>query len=134
MHHAAGSLSQAIGLNQAEKAILCFVSVMQIFGDFKDAIANTYHKISLNELGEIITHLSGQEKTDVIAALRQDSTLRSSGLIKLSNHNDNLNDRLDLLTGMDSLLTQQHDNMEPVHYSIPHIVYNVPSLWHTHAT
>lgn len=105
-------IGQAIGLNQAEKAILCFVTVMHVFSAFKDAIGNTFHKTSLSELGEIISHLSGQAKTDVMAALRQDSTLRASGLIKLSNHNDNVEDRLDLLTGMDSLLTQQHDNME----------------------
>lgn len=105
-------IGQAIGLNHGEKAILCFVTVMHVFTAFKDAIGNTYHKTSLSELGEIITHLSGQDKADVMAALRQDSTLRASGLISLSGHNDNLEDRLDLLTGMDSLLTQQHDSVE----------------------
>ena len=105
-------LGQLIGLNHAEKAILCFTTVLNVFHDFKSAIGSLSHKISLQEVGVIIAHLSGQIEKDVIAGLRQDSTLRSTGIIEISDHRDDLEDRLGLLSGMESLLTQQHENQE----------------------
>jgi SpoVK/Ycf46/Vps4 family AAA+-type ATPase len=106
-------LGQLIGLNKAEKAILCFTTVLNVFHDFKSALSCVNHKASLQEVGVIIAHLSGQSEKDVIAGLRQDSTLRSAGIIEVGGHHSgDIEDRLELLSGMDSLLTQQHENQE----------------------
>lgn len=105
-------LGQVVGLNRAEKAILCFASALNIFHPFKDALSCVNHKVSLNELGTIIAHLSGQNESEVLHGLRQDSTLRATGIIEISDHRDDLEDRLELLRGLDSLLTQKHDNRE----------------------
>jgi SpoVK/Ycf46/Vps4 family AAA+-type ATPase len=105
-------LGQVIGLNRAEKAILCFVSVINVFKPFKDALSCVSHKISLHEIGIIIAHLTGQNEKDVLAGLHQDAALRATGIITLSDHNDDLEDRLVLLRGLDTLLTQQHDSQE----------------------
>ena len=128
-------LGQLVGLNPAEKAILCFVSTINIFPAFKSALSSTGHKSSLNEIGVIIAHLSGQSEEEVIAGLRQNSTLRSSGIINLCDHNNDMEDRLDLLTGMDVLLTQQHENREALvsrflsKASAPHLqMKNFPHL------
>ena len=106
-------LGQLIGLNQAEKAILCFTTVLNVFHDFKSALSCVSHKTSLREVGVIIAHLSGQSEEDVIAGLRQDSTLRSAGIIEFGgHHSSDLEDKLGLLSGMESVLTQQHENPE----------------------
>lgn len=105
-------LGQVIGLNQAEKAILCFASILNVFHSFKDALSCASYKTSLHEVGVIIAHLSGQTEEDVIIGLRQDSTLRASGIIEVNKRGEDLEDWLELLTGMGSLLTQPHDNVE----------------------
>lgn len=105
-------LGQVIGLNQAEKAILCFVAAINVFNHFKDAISHVHHKVSLHETGVIIAHLIGQNDADILAVLRQDSALRAAGIINVNEHREDLEDKLELLTGMDSLLTQEHENEE----------------------
>jgi hypothetical protein len=87
-------IGHVLGLNQAEKAILCFVSVLNVFHAFKDAISSVSHKVSLHETGIIIAHLTGQNEADVLVGLRQDSALRASGIIEVNRHQDDLEDAL----------------------------------------
>ena len=105
-------IGQMVGLNQAEKAILCFVSVLKIFRVFNDAISAASHKTSLREIIEIIAHLSGQCEKDVIVGLQHDSVLRAAGIIEINQNSDDLYDKLLLLSGLDNLLTQMHENKE----------------------
>jgi len=105
-------IGRVLGLNQAEKAILCFVSILKIFHDFNRAINIANQKVSLHEIGVIIARLTGQNEEEVIAGLRQESALRASGIISISEHCGDLEDKLELLTGLDNLLTQHHDTEE----------------------
>ena len=106
-------IGQVIGLSQAEKAIFCFVAIIKIFSDFREAISSTRHKCTMHDVAIIISHLSGQSEHDVLLGLRQDSALRSSGIIEVSeNSRDDFEDWLDLLSGMEALLIQQHGSEE----------------------
>lgn len=105
-------LGDIIGLTQAERAILCFVSGMHVFQSFRDALSNVRYKTSINEMGSIIAHLFGLAESDVLAGLSQDSTLFAAGLIELDSHCSDLEDKLNLLRGLGSLLTMNYANAD----------------------
>lgn len=103
-------LGDMIGLNQAERAILCFVAGMQVFQSFREAISLVRHKTSINEMGSIISHLFGVTEADVLAGLSLDSTLFTVGLIELSEHSSDMDEKLNPLRGLGSLLTMEFAN------------------------
>ncbi len=104
-------IGHSIGLNQAEKAILCFTMMMKIFSDFKEILSSRRHKCTLHDVGNIIAHLTGQNESEVLLGLRQDSALRASGIVEVSeNGREDLDDKLDLLCGMEGLLMQQPES------------------------
>jgi len=103
-------LGNLIGLNDAEKAILCFATSLQVFRSLRSAISNANHKTTLGEIAALIAHIFGQSESDVLAGLRQDSTLTASGILELESHRDDLEDRLSLLHGISTLLTTEHES------------------------
>lgn len=102
------TIGRVIGLNDAEKAILFFAAALEIFTLFNGAISNMRHKTSIKTLGNIIAYLSGQSEADVIAGLREDSTLVGSGIIQVEHSSSELEGKLTLLNGLGSLLVQAH--------------------------
>ena len=76
-------LGDVIGLNQSERAILCFTAIMHVFQSFRDAIAYAGHKATTHDVGAIIAHLSGQTEAEGMGGLRQDSTLIAAGIIEV---------------------------------------------------
>lgn len=102
------TIGRIIGLSDPEKAILFFVAALEIFGTFKDAIGSMSHKTSLKSLGGIIAHLSGHPEAEIIAGLREDSTLVASGIIRVEHDSGDMEDKLALLSGLGSLLVQEH--------------------------
>lgn len=105
-------LGDVIGLNHAERAILCFVASLHVFPSFKNAIGCASHKVSLHEVGAVIAHLFGQNEADVFAGLHQESTLIATGIIELEMHGSDLEEKLSLLSGLSSLLTMEHENAD----------------------
>lgn len=102
------TIGKVIGLNNAEKAILFFVTALEIFASFKSAIGSARQKASLKTLCNIIAYLTGQPEDEVSAGLREDSALISSGIVKVEHETSDLEDRLVLLSGLSSLLVQSH--------------------------
>jgi len=102
------TIGRVLGLGDAEKAILFFVAALEIFASFKNAISSMNHKTSLKTLGNIIAYLSGQPETEIIAGLREDSTLVASGIIQVDHDATDLENKLTLLGGLGSLLVQTH--------------------------
>ena len=102
------TIGRVLGLSDAEKAILFFVAALEIFASFKNAISSMNHKTSLKTLGNIIAYLSGQPETEIIAGLREDSTLVASGIIQVDHDATDLEHKLTLLGGLGSLLVQTH--------------------------
>lgn len=100
------TIGKTLGLREAEKAILLFVAAIEVFPSFKEAICSAHHKVSLKALGNIITYLTGQPEPEVFAALRESSVLVSSGIVKIEHQREDLEDRLSLLSGLNSLLVQ----------------------------
>lgn len=105
-------LGEVIGLNHAEQAILCFVASLHVFPSFKNAISCANHKASLHEMGGIIAHLFAQNEVEVLAGLRQDSTLIAAGIIEIETHGNDLEDKFGLLSGLSSMLTIEHENTD----------------------
>jgi len=105
-------LGDIIGLNQAERAILCFVTALQVFQVFRDAISVIRHKTSINEMAGIIAHLFGQSEDAVRAGLSLDSTLFVAGLMELDSHSSDMEDKLSLLHGLGCSLTMEYATPE----------------------
>jgi SpoVK/Ycf46/Vps4 family AAA+-type ATPase len=105
-------LGDIIGLNQSERAILCFVAGMHVFESFRDALSTVCHKTSINEMGGIIAHLFGQNQAEVLAGLSHESTLFSAGLIEIDSRRSEIEDRLSLLRGLGAVLTMQHTSVD----------------------
>lgn len=102
------TIGRVLGLSNAEKAILFFVAALEIFASFRNAISTLGHKTSLKSLCNIIAYLSGQAEAEIIAGLREDSTLVASGIVRVEHDNSDLEDKLALLSGLGSLLVQAH--------------------------
>jgi SpoVK/Ycf46/Vps4 family AAA+-type ATPase len=102
------TIGSVLGLSDAEKAILFCVAALEIFASFREAICLMQQKSSLKTLGNIIAYLSGQPEAEVIAGLRDDSTLIASGIVRVEHDASNLEDKLMLLSGFGSLLVQAH--------------------------
>lgn len=105
-------LGDIIGLNQAERAILCYVACLRVFPSFRGAIACASHKTYTHEVGCIIAHLFGQKEAEVISGLRQDATLIAAGIVELETDGCDLEDKLDMLKGLSSLLMMEHKNAD----------------------
>lgn len=102
------TIGKVLGLSDAEKAILFFVAALEIFASLKNAISSMRHKTSLKSLGSIIAHLTVYPEAEIIAGLREDSTLVASGMVRIDHDETDLESKLTLLSGLGSLLVQAH--------------------------
>ncbi len=106
-----GTIGKLIGLNHAEQAVLCFAAMLEIFADFRGAIAASNMKVSNRKLGCIIAHLTGHSEAEVIAALRKDAKLSTAGILQINSQSE-ISYRLDLLNGLGTFLAQRYKNDE----------------------
>lgn len=103
------TIGKLLGLNRAEQAVLCFVTMLDVFTRFKGALAATNLNVSVSKLGVLISHLTGNSESEIIDALRQESKLVVAGILEVSTH-DELSHRLDLLNGLGVSLAQKYEN------------------------
>ena len=99
-----------LGLGAAEKAILSFAAVMDIFQDFKLAISTRRGKTSTQKLAQIIAHLTGQPEPEIRSGLSEESPLIAGGIVRVEAAVCDLGDKISLLDGFCSLLLQSHEN------------------------
>ncbi|MDX8379359.1 MAG: ATP-binding protein [Gallionella sp.] len=105
------TIGSVLGLSNAEMNVLCFAAVLELFPPFYAAIASVSTGVSVHYLSSIISLISGQKNSDVLAGLRENSTLISSGIIKIE-AGYALGDQLSLLSGLDQIIFQPHKNEE----------------------
>lgn len=102
------TLGRILGLSYAETSILCFTAVLELFSAFKSAIAVASVATTQHHLASIIALVTGQKNTDVLAGLRESSTLVSSGIVEVQTSTIDLEDKLSLLGGLGDILFQTH--------------------------
>lgn len=105
-------VGRLLGLSEAEKAILCFTAVLEIFPVFKGAIASQNHKVSTQLIAKTISHLTGQPESMIGAGLKEDATLVAGGLVVVEKKACDMDNKLSLLNGFGGLLLQTHENEE----------------------
>ena len=105
-------LGKVLALTEAEKAILCFTSVMDIFTVFQGVISSRQHQVSTKSIGEIISKLTEQPESAISLGLKEDATLVASGLIVVKRQTCDMEQKLTLLDGLGDLLLQTHENAE----------------------
>ncbi|MEI7456201.1 MAG: ATP-binding protein [Nitrosomonadales bacterium] len=106
------TLGRILGLNNAEMSILSFAAVMEIFPAFKLAISVASSETTQHHLASIIALITGQKNTEVLAGLREGSTLVSSGIVEVQTSTIDLEGKLSLLDGLSDILFQSHKNEE----------------------
>lgn len=102
------TLGKILGLSNAEMSILCFTSVVELFPAFKSAISLASAATTQHHLASIIALVTGQKNTEVLACLRESSTLVSSGIVEVQTSTIDLEDKLSLLGGLGDILFQTH--------------------------
>lgn len=102
------TLGGILGLSDAEMSILCFTAVLELFPAFKLAIALVSAATSQHHLASIIALVTGQNNMEVLAGLREGSTLVSSGIVDVQTSMIDLEDKLSLLSGLGDILFQTH--------------------------
>lgn len=104
------TIGRVLGLNDAEMSILCFAAVMETFPAFNAAITSVSFDTTQQNLGSIIALVSGQSKSEIMAGLREGSTLVSSGIVEVESSTISLEQKLSLLSGLGEILFQVHEN------------------------
>lgn len=102
------TLGRILGLSNAEMSILCFTAVLELFPAFRSAIALVSAATTQHHLASIIALVTGQKNTEVLAGLREGSTLVSSGIVDVQTSTIDLEDKLSLLGGLGDILFQTH--------------------------
>ena len=97
-----------LGLSETEKAIVCFVSVFEMFSNFHDAIGTRRQKISTKDMVRIIANLTGHSECEIQTAFAEDSVLISGGLVHLERKPCDFEDKLELNSSLSSVLLQKH--------------------------
>ena len=104
------TIGRILGLSDAEMSILCFAAVLETFSAFNAAISSVSFDTTQQNLGAIIALVSGQQKSEVMAGLREGSTLVSSGIVAVESSTISLENKLSLLNGLGEILFQTHEN------------------------
>lgn len=107
-----GLLADLLGLNEAEQEVLLFTAALDLFATFKGAIVSRRERASNQVLCEALAAATGLPEKDFRAALDQDGLLRSTGLIRLESTLMDIEEKLDLISGLSGVLLTPHATAE----------------------
>lgn len=97
-------LAELIGLNSADQCLLLFASALDLFSQFKRAISPQCEKVSNQLFCQIISGITGVSEGDLRASIGGESILVTTGLMRVDNGVVDLEDKIDLISGLSSLL------------------------------
>ncbi len=106
-------LGDMLGLSACDKAIVCFATILEAFQVFKGAICNTRRRvIDSRNYHQLLAGILGYTEQEIREALMQDSLLVTSGIIKVTSGFCDIEDKLDLVDGLDKVLLLENENAE----------------------
>jgi len=105
-------LSEMMGLSDANQALLLFAAAIDIFSEFKYAIALRNEKTTDLLLCQVLARLTGIAEKDFLDAIGDESILITTGLIKIDRSIMNFEDKLNLIDGLAGVLLSPHANAD----------------------
>ncbi|MEI6206712.1 MAG: ATP-binding protein [Desulfuromonadales bacterium] len=105
-------LSDMLKLKPADKFLFTFSAVMSLFPLFRGSISSCNLGTSHQTLHRILSRLSGLNVEDFQAATSEGSVLVSAGLVKISNGVKDLENKVELFTGIGNAMLVPHNTIE----------------------
>ena len=100
-------LGRLLHFNDAEKSVLTFAACISCFSVFSAAIMPNQTEISDGNLARILAALSGHPEEAIRKAIRLDSILITSGLVRIQHEEVNLEDKLELVRELRGVMLDQ---------------------------
>ncbi len=105
-------LSEMLQLTEADQAVFTFAAGLSIFTEFRSAIGPRSQKTTTDSLCKLLAHLTGIKDGEFHRALQPDSPLVSTGLIKLSKRLCDLEEKVELLSGMQDVMLKPNKSAD----------------------
>jgi SpoVK/Ycf46/Vps4 family AAA+-type ATPase len=105
-------LAALLGLSEAELAVLGFAVFLRGDRTFQRAIAQNSQSTSTPFLHKLLARLTGLSQDDIRAALSPTSTLITTGLVEITMHSVDLEDKLDVGKDLPNILFTPHADAE----------------------
>lgn len=96
-------LSEEVGLTTVDKEVLAFVALLHTQACLREC-ASLFDDVSTLTAKDVLAEVLGLDRAEIRRALKEDSTLCSSGIIRLDRTETELAGMLDLLEGLDTAL------------------------------
>ncbi|WP_178863504.1 AAA family ATPase [Thiomicrorhabdus cannonii] len=103
-------LKSTLGLSKMDALLLGFFVLVKSNDDFEDVV-DSIGEITFQQLVEVLSVVLGESKKDISQSLDGKSILAQSGLLKVDmRHSNNLSSKVDLLAGLEDVLTIESGN------------------------
>jgi SpoVK/Ycf46/Vps4 family AAA+-type ATPase len=100
-------LGRMVSLNDTECAVLTFAACMGCFPVFRAALAPNTLQVSDDGLASLLSTLTGQPTDLIRKALRRDSVLLTSGLIRVDRDDEELEDKISLVRDLQNVMLDE---------------------------
>ncbi len=100
-------LGRMVSLSDAESAVLTFVACMGCFPVFRAALEPNQIQVSNDGLASLLSTLTGQPTELIRKALRRDSVLVTSGLIRIDHDDADLEDKITLVRDLQGIMLDE---------------------------
>jgi transitional endoplasmic reticulum ATPase len=97
-------LSEMLGLSEANQALLLFTAAMDIFSEFKGAIASCNEKTTDHLLCQVLAQLTDIPEKDFLEAISTESLLMTTGLVQIDHSIMDFEQKLNLIDGLSGVL------------------------------
>jgi SpoVK/Ycf46/Vps4 family AAA+-type ATPase len=105
-------LSKMLGLSDANQALLLFTAAMDIFSEFKGAIADRSIKTPDHLLCQVLSRITDIPEQDFLDAIGAESLLITTGLVQIEHSLMDFEDKLNLIDGLAGVLLSPHANAD----------------------
>jgi SpoVK/Ycf46/Vps4 family AAA+-type ATPase len=112
LFHNMNLLSEMLGLSNANQALLMFTAALEIFSEFKDAIASRNETTTDHLLCQVLAQLTHIPEKDFLYAISTESLLTTTGLVQIDHRTVDFEQKLNLLDGLSGVLLTPHANAD----------------------
>ena len=105
-------LSKILGLSDANQALFLFTAAMEIFSEFKEAIASRRLKTSDHLLCQVLARITNIPEKDFLDAIGSESLLITTGLVQIDHGIMDFEDKLNLMDWLAGVLLSPHVNAD----------------------
>ena len=105
-------LSSIIGLTEADQTLLAFAAVITLFPPFRSAISSRNIRASHPLLCQLLAGITGLPEQEFRSAIGDKGLLITTGIVKVHRSVRDLEDKLDLMEGLASILLTSHTDKD----------------------